>query len=104
MKIAKPPPQVRANVCEGHGQNEATMKEVLIVLALCALVVSDNAWFYVIITTPDSIPLAFDKETCLREIRRMKIHVTNPNLIIPGHDALVRERFPLVAKEVVRTH
>ena len=66
------------------------------------LLASDDSWFYYNSDHFLSIPLTSDKEAYAKELRRMKILVGDPRLIIPGHDALVLERFKKVAEGVVR--
>jgi len=66
------------------------------------MVASDDAWFYYNIDNLLSIPLTFDPAAYVRGLRRMKTLVSNPDLIIPGHDGLVLSRFTPVANGVVR--
>jgi len=66
------------------------------------LLASDDAWFYYNINNLVSIPLTFDPDAYVRQLRRMKTLVSNPDLIVPGHDALVLSKFSQVAKGVVR--
>ncbi len=66
------------------------------------LLASDDAWFYANLTIPASVPLTTDPQAYLRQLKRMKTLVTDQNLIIPGHDAQVMQRFPSVANGVVR--
>lgn len=66
------------------------------------LIASDDCWYYYNIEHLLPVTLAFDRDSYLRELRRMKTLVTDTNLIIPGHDALVLSRFPAVAKGVVK--
>jgi glyoxylase-like metal-dependent hydrolase (beta-lactamase superfamily II) len=66
------------------------------------LIASDDSWFYYNIQNLLSVPLTFDTDAYVKELRRMKTLVSNPDLIIPGHDALVLSKFPTVAKGVVR--
>ena len=66
------------------------------------LLASDDAWFYYNIEHAVSVPLTFDAVAYARGLRRMKTLVSNPALIIPGHDALVMSRFERVAEGVVK--
>jgi glyoxylase-like metal-dependent hydrolase (beta-lactamase superfamily II) len=66
------------------------------------LIASDDCWYYYNLDHLLSITFVFDPDAYVRQLRRMKTLVTDTNLIIPGHDALVLSRFPLVAKGVVR--
>jgi glyoxylase-like metal-dependent hydrolase (beta-lactamase superfamily II) len=66
------------------------------------LVASDDCWYYYNLDHLLPITLLFDPDAYVRELRRMKTLVTDTRLIIPGHDALVLSRFPLVAKGVVK--
>ncbi len=49
-----------------------------------------------------SIPLTFNTDAYLRQLRRMKTQVSNPDLVIPGHDPLVLTKFIPVATGIVR--
>jgi glyoxylase-like metal-dependent hydrolase (beta-lactamase superfamily II) len=66
------------------------------------LLASDDVWFYYNLQNLLSVPLTFDADAYIRQLRRMKTLVSNPDLIIPGHDVLVLSKFPSVAKGVVR--
>jgi glyoxylase-like metal-dependent hydrolase (beta-lactamase superfamily II) len=66
------------------------------------LIASDDVWFYYNIQNLLSVPLTSDTGAYVKQLRRMKTLVSNPELIIPGHDALVLSKFPSVAKGVVR--
>lgn len=66
------------------------------------LLASDDAWFYYNIRNLVSIPLTFDPAAYARGLRRMKTLVSNPDLIIPGHDSQVMSKFELVADGVVK--
>jgi len=66
------------------------------------MLASDDAWFYCNIKDELSIPLVFDQQAYIKQIKRMKTLVANPDLIIPGHDILVFSKFPQVAKGIVR--
>lgn len=66
------------------------------------LIASDDSWFYYNFQNLLSVPLTFDTVAYVKQLRRMKTLVSNPDLVIPGHDALVLSKFPAVAKGVVR--
>jgi glyoxylase-like metal-dependent hydrolase (beta-lactamase superfamily II) len=66
------------------------------------LLASDDSWFYYNLDHLLSVPLTFDPQAYVAQLRRMKTLVAGTQLIIPGHDALVLARFTQVAPEVVR--
>ena len=66
------------------------------------MLASDDAWFYCNIEDELSIPLVFDQQAYIKQLKRMKTLVSNQDLIIPGHDILVLSKFPQIAKGVVR--
>jgi glyoxylase-like metal-dependent hydrolase (beta-lactamase superfamily II) len=66
------------------------------------LLASDDVWFYCNLENLLSVPLTFDQGAYVRQMRRMKALVSDPELIIPGHDPLVLVKFPQVARGVVR--
>jgi glyoxylase-like metal-dependent hydrolase (beta-lactamase superfamily II) len=66
------------------------------------MLASDDAWFYYNIKDELSIPLVFDQQAYIKQIKRMKSLVSNQDLIIPGHDVLVLSKFKQVAKGIVR--
>lgn len=66
------------------------------------MIASDDAWFYYNIEHLASITLTFSPEGYTNALRRMKTLVSNPDLILPGHDSLVMSRFPLIAPGVVK--
>ncbi len=65
------------------------------------LIASDNSWFYYNLNHMISIPLTFDPAAYVNAMKRMKTLV-NPDLIIPGHDAKIFEKFTKVKDGVVR--
>jgi len=65
------------------------------------LVASDNIWFYYNLNNMISIPLTFDPKAYVKTMQRMKTLV-NPDLIIPGHDSKIFEKFTKVKEGVVR--
>jgi glyoxylase-like metal-dependent hydrolase (beta-lactamase superfamily II) len=66
------------------------------------LIASDDCWYYYNLDHLTPVPLAFDTNAYLAQLRRMKTLVSDTRLIIPGHDALVLSRFRQVAAGVVR--
>ena len=65
------------------------------------LIASDNSWFYYNLEHLISIPLTFDSQAYKKNLQRMKTLV-NPDLIIPGHDSKIFEKFTKVKEGVVR--
>jgi len=43
-----------------------------------------------------------DQAAYVEAMKRMKTLVADPNLIIPGHDAAVFTRFPLITDRIVK--
>ena len=67
------------------------------------LLASDAIWFYYNLDHLVAIPTyTFDAAAYVQAMKRMTTLVPNRDLIIPGHDAKVFEKFPLVADGVVR--
>jgi glyoxylase-like metal-dependent hydrolase (beta-lactamase superfamily II) len=66
------------------------------------LLASDNCWFYYNLNNLLSVPLTFDPQAYIRQLRRMKTLVSNIDLIIPGHDRSVFSKFTEVSKGVLR--
>ena len=66
------------------------------------LLASDDCWYYYNLDHLLPVPLTFDANAYVAQLRRMKTLVADTQLIIPGHDAQVLSRFRQVAKGVVR--
>jgi glyoxylase-like metal-dependent hydrolase (beta-lactamase superfamily II) len=67
------------------------------------LVASDGIWFYYNLQHLLPIPTyTYDAKAYVRAMERMKTLVKNQDLIIPGHDALVLDKFPKVTDRVVK--
>jgi len=67
------------------------------------LIASDAIWVYYNLDKLVSIPWAvLDQAAYVEAMKRMKTLVTDPNLIIPGHDAAVFTRFPLITDRIVK--
>jgi glyoxylase-like metal-dependent hydrolase (beta-lactamase superfamily II) len=66
------------------------------------LLASDDSWFYYNLHHELSVPLTFDTQAYITQLRRMKTLVADTNLIIPGHDPLVLSNFKQVSNGVVR--
>jgi glyoxylase-like metal-dependent hydrolase (beta-lactamase superfamily II) len=67
------------------------------------LLASDAIWFYYNLEHLVPIPTyTFDAAAYVQAMKKMTTLVPNRDLIIPGHDANVFEKFPRVAEGVVR--
>jgi glyoxylase-like metal-dependent hydrolase (beta-lactamase superfamily II) len=66
------------------------------------ILASDASWFYYNLDHLLSVPLVIDPEAYVRALKRMKTMVSDPDLIIPGHDDLVFSKFPEVADWIVK--
>jgi glyoxylase-like metal-dependent hydrolase (beta-lactamase superfamily II) len=67
------------------------------------LVASDGIWFYYNLEHLLPVPTyTYDEKAYVSAMQRMKTLVDRQDLIIPGHDALVLERFPKVADRAVK--
>jgi glyoxylase-like metal-dependent hydrolase (beta-lactamase superfamily II) len=67
------------------------------------IIASDNIWYYYNLKYLLPIPkYTFDPKGYVNAMKRMKTLVSNTDLIIPGHDALIFTKFPKVAEGVVR--
>jgi glyoxylase-like metal-dependent hydrolase (beta-lactamase superfamily II) len=67
------------------------------------IIASDNIWFYYNLINLLPIPVyTFDPDGYVQQMRRMKTLASSEAFIIPGHDALVFERFTTVTKGVVK--
>lgn len=66
------------------------------------LLASDAIWFYMNIEKELPISLCFDTAKNVKAIKRMKTLVSNPNLIIPGHDISLISKFPKVNDRIIR--
>jgi len=66
------------------------------------LLASDAIWFYMNLEKELPISLCFDTATYVKAIRRMKTLVSNPNLIIPGHDNDLLSKFKKVNDRIIR--
>lgn len=66
------------------------------------LIASDAIWFYK--NYKDLLPatLCMDPKAYVEAMKRMTTLVTNPDLIIPGHDDLVFSKFPRVSEWIVK--
>jgi len=65
------------------------------------LIASDNSWTYYNLEHMISIPLTFDPQAYVKNLQRMK-RLVNPDLIIPGHDGKIFEKFTKMKEGVVR--
>jgi len=66
------------------------------------LIASDAIWYYYNLNNLLPVNLLFDPNAYVEAMKRMKTLVTNPDLIIPGHDDLVFSKFPKVAERIVK--
>jgi glyoxylase-like metal-dependent hydrolase (beta-lactamase superfamily II) len=66
------------------------------------IIASDNAWFYYNLTSSLPIPITLDSNAYTANLKRMKSMVTNIDMVIPGHDPLLFNKFPKVANDVVK--
>lgn len=66
------------------------------------IIASDNIWYYYNLEHLLPIPITFDPKGYVNAMKRMKRLVSDSNLIIPGHDALVLSKFPKVTDRIVR--
>ena len=66
------------------------------------IIASDNSWLYYNLVNLLPIPLTFDTNAYLQNLKRMRAIVKNVDLILPGHDPLVFSKFPKVMEDVVK--
>lgn len=68
------------------------------------LIASDNIYFYYNLKHLKSpqMPATFDTTAYVKSMERMKTLVSDTKYIIPGHDALLFSRFPVVAEGIVK--
>jgi glyoxylase-like metal-dependent hydrolase (beta-lactamase superfamily II) len=68
------------------------------------IIASDNIWIYYNLEHLRSAPSygTFDSAAYVASMQRMKTQVTKIKFIIPGHDAAIFSRFPIVTEGVVK--
>jgi glyoxylase-like metal-dependent hydrolase (beta-lactamase superfamily II) len=66
------------------------------------VVASDAIWFYYNLDRLLPATLCMDPKAYVEAMKRMKTLVTNPDLIIPGHDDQVFSKFPEISKWIVK--
>lgn len=66
------------------------------------LIASDAIRFYYNLSNLLPANTTFDPKANVEAMKRIKTLVTNPDLIIPGHDDLIFSKFPKVAEGVVK--
>ena len=66
------------------------------------IIASDNSWLYYNLVNLLPIPLTFDTNAYLQNLKRMRAMVKNVDLILPGHDPLVFSKFLKVIDDVVK--
>lgn len=65
------------------------------------ILASDTSWYYNLDHLL-SVPLVIDPEAYVKALKRMKTLVSDPDLIVPGHDDLVFSKYPKVADWIVK--
>jgi glyoxylase-like metal-dependent hydrolase (beta-lactamase superfamily II) len=63
---------------------------------------SDNMYLYENLETHKPVAQTLDAASNLRTQDRMRSLASDPNLVVPGHDPAVFERFPRIADRIVR--
>ncbi len=66
------------------------------------IIASDNIWFYYNFDNLLAASMTFDSTGYINQMKRMKTLASDIKLIIPGHDAQIFTRFPLVMDGVVK--
>jgi glyoxylase-like metal-dependent hydrolase (beta-lactamase superfamily II) len=67
------------------------------------LLASDATWYYYNLDNLLSVPTyIIDPKAYIENLKRMKTLVTNPDLIIPGHDDLIFSKFPKINDRIVK--
>lgn len=66
------------------------------------LLASDAIWFYLNLEKQLPVSVCIDTSLYLKAMKRMKTLVSNPNLIIPGHDDKVFSKFPKIQDWIVQ--
>lgn len=66
------------------------------------LLASDAIWFYLNLEKELPVSVCMDTASYVRAIKRFRTLVTNPDLIIPGHDDKVFSKFTAVQDGIVR--
>jgi glyoxylase-like metal-dependent hydrolase (beta-lactamase superfamily II) len=66
------------------------------------LIASDAIWFYYNLDKLLPATLCIDPKAYVEAMKRMKTLVTNPDLIVPGHDDLVFSKFPKAGEWIVK--
>jgi glyoxylase-like metal-dependent hydrolase (beta-lactamase superfamily II) len=66
------------------------------------LLASDAVWFYMNLEKELPVSVCFDSTSYINSIRRMKSLVSDPNLIIPGHDNRLISKFPYLNDRVIK--
>jgi glyoxylase-like metal-dependent hydrolase (beta-lactamase superfamily II) len=66
------------------------------------LIASDAIWFYYNLNNLLPATLCMDPKAYVEAMKRMKTLVTNPDLIIPGHDDIVFSKFPKIKEWIVK--
>ena len=66
------------------------------------LLASDAIWFYYNLDHLLSNTLVIDSEAFVKNLQRLKTLVPDPDLIIPGHDAIVFSKFPKITDRIIK--
>ena len=66
------------------------------------IIASDAIWFYYNLNNLLPATLCFDPVAYVEAMKRIKTFVTNPDLIVPGHDDFIFSKFPKVADGIVK--
>jgi glyoxylase-like metal-dependent hydrolase (beta-lactamase superfamily II) len=67
------------------------------------LLASDAIWFYYNLNNLLPVPtFTFDPKGYVEAMKRMKTLVSNPDLIIPGHDDLIFSKFTKISEGIVK--
>ena len=68
------------------------------------ILASDNVYTYYNLDHLKSAPkdATFDTKGYIKAMTRMKTLVSNIKFIIPGHDALLFSRFPIISKGIIK--
>jgi glyoxylase-like metal-dependent hydrolase (beta-lactamase superfamily II) len=66
------------------------------------IIASDNSWLYYNLVNLLPIPLTFDTNAYLQNLKRMRAMVKDVDLILPGHDPLLFSKFSKVIEDVVK--
>lgn len=66
------------------------------------LLASDAIWFYLNFEKSLPVSICMDTSAYVKAMKRMRTLVSDPRLIIPGHDNLVFSKFPNLTNQIVK--